>query len=99
MGHNREFYLARLDIKHRIGTIPLRKDSVFPREKHKLPARADGREECMGIEIAPVFGGRSASYGVALISPRQFDGLLAVPHKLTVYVRPLARFRGSLEVG
>src|SRR5580658_794314 len=48
----REFYLARLDVKHRISGIPLRKNPSFLREKHKFPALADGTKECMGVEIA-----------------------------------------------
>jgi hypothetical protein len=29
---------------------------LFPLEKHRFPALADGREEFMGIEIAPFLG-------------------------------------------
>jgi hypothetical protein len=41
-----EFHLARVDIKHRISGIPLCKNSMFLREKHKFPALADGGKKC-----------------------------------------------------
>jgi len=44
----------------------LRKDSLFPLEKHRFPALADGREEFMGIEIAPFLGRYTWTYGVSL---------------------------------
>ena len=47
-----EFYPAGLDIKHRIGGIPLSEDSLFPLEKQRFPVLSDGREKCLGIENA-----------------------------------------------
>src|ERR1019366_3292517 len=61
-----EFYLARLDIKDRIGSIPLRKDSLFPLEKQRSPALANGCEECMRIEIAPRLGRYIWNHGITL---------------------------------
>ena len=51
-----EFHFARLDIKDRIGGIPLREDGLFLREEHNLPALANGCEEGMRIEIVLVLG-------------------------------------------
>jgi hypothetical protein len=47
-----EFHLTRLDIKHRISSIPLHEDDLFLREKHKSPALADGGKKCMRVEPA-----------------------------------------------
>jgi hypothetical protein len=61
-----EFYLARLDVKHRISGIPLGEDCLLLLERHKLPALADGCEECMGIEIAPLLARYNWTYGITL---------------------------------
>jgi hypothetical protein len=51
-----ELDLAGLDVKHSVGGIPLGKDSMFLLEKHRFSALADGCEECMRIEVAPLVG-------------------------------------------
>src|ERR1022692_1252093 len=51
-------------MKHRLSGIPLRKDSLFLREKHKFPALADGCEECMGIEIPPLLRRYTWTYSI-----------------------------------
>jgi hypothetical protein len=47
-----ELHLTRLDIKHRISGIRLRKNYMFLREKHNFPALADGGKKCMGVKLA-----------------------------------------------
>src|SRR5271157_849642 len=53
-GDNSEFYLARLQIKHCVRSIPLRKDGLLFRKEHGFPALADGSEKRMWIELAAV---------------------------------------------
>jgi hypothetical protein len=62
---------------------------VFLGKKHNFPALADGCEECLRIEIAPLLGRRTWTHlvsAVALISHANFDGLLGVPHPLKMFV-------------
>src|ERR1700731_4736286 len=58
-----ESYLARLYIKHRIGGIPLRKDSLFLPEEHAFPALANGCDECMEIEMTLLLSRCNGSHG------------------------------------
>src|SRR4029077_4164909 len=51
-----ESYLAGLDVKYRVSSLPLREDGFFPREEHKFPALADAGKKCAGIKILLVFG-------------------------------------------
>src|SRR5208283_1465959 len=49
-----ELYLARLQIKHCIRSIPLRKNGLLLRKENGFPALADGSEERAWIELAAV---------------------------------------------
>jgi hypothetical protein len=54
----------------------LRKDFLFLRE-NKFPAFADGCEECMGIEIAPLLGRYKWTYATTLCLECRADWGLA----------------------
>ena len=44
------------------GGIALSKDGLFLRKRHNLPALTDGREECMGVKIAPLLTHRTGTH-------------------------------------
>src|SRR5579864_387963 len=60
---HRESNFALLQIEHRIGGIPLCKDSLFRWKKRRVPALADGRKKSIGVELAGLLGHSFGSHG------------------------------------